>query len=137
MSWKDSLDQDRAVGVIVRNGKTWLIHRFRDGQEYWCFPGGGVEEGESVEQALERELAEELGIKITRKKLLFKIENAGRFEHYFLIEDYVGEPKMGGPELEIMNEQNQYILEEINLSEISKINLFPPGIAKRVEEVQK
>ena len=34
----------------------------------WVTPGGGVEEGESFEQALERELYEELGLKISVKE---------------------------------------------------------------------
>lgn len=55
-----------AVGVITRNNKFLVAqreqHKHQGGR--WEFPGGKVEDGEQVEQALIRELKEELGIKI-------------------------------------------------------------------------
>ncbi|HMM85893.1 NUDIX domain-containing protein [Azohydromonas sp.] len=58
---------DVAVGVLIdRNGRFLLTSR-PDGKVYagyWEFPGGKLEAGESVEQALRRELHEELGITI-------------------------------------------------------------------------
>jgi 8-oxo-dGTP diphosphatase len=53
-----------AAGLIVR-GDTVLIGQRRPGQPMglkWEFPGGKMEPGESAEQALRRELDEELGI---------------------------------------------------------------------------
>ena len=54
-----------AVGVLLRDdGEFLLTSRPADKvyQSYWEFPGGKLEQGESVEQALRRELHEELGI---------------------------------------------------------------------------
>lgn len=48
-----------ARAVIVRGDKVALIHVVKDG--YYKIPGGGVDEGESVEQALHREVKEESG----------------------------------------------------------------------------
>ncbi len=52
----------RVSALIFRDDKILLFHRFRDGNEYWVIPGGGVEEGETVEEALQRELWEETSI---------------------------------------------------------------------------
>jgi 8-oxo-dGTP diphosphatase len=56
-----------AVGVLIRADGAFLLTSRPAGKAYagyWEFPGGKLEEGESVEQALRRELHEELGIEI-------------------------------------------------------------------------
>ena len=56
-----------AVGVLIAPDDQFLLTTRPPGKVYaghWEFPGGKVEPGESVEQALARELREELGIQI-------------------------------------------------------------------------
>ena len=58
---------DVAVGVLVDADGRFLLTSRPDGKVYagyWEFPGGKLEAGETVEQALRRELHEELGITI-------------------------------------------------------------------------
>jgi len=58
---------DVAVGVLIDAAGRFLLTSRPEGKVYaghWEFPGGKVEPGESVEQALRRELHEELGITI-------------------------------------------------------------------------
>ncbi len=54
----------RARVVIVDDGRVALIKRVRAGRRYYLFPGGGVEEGETPEQAAIREAREELGVDV-------------------------------------------------------------------------
>lgn len=62
----DGLDLDgpvlrrRAVRAVVLRGRTLLLLRTRDG--HFAFPGGGVQPGESDEDALRREVEEECGL---------------------------------------------------------------------------
>ena len=59
--------QDVAVGVLIRPDGAFLVTSRPAGKVYaghWEFPGGKVDPGETVEQALARELHEELGITI-------------------------------------------------------------------------
>ena len=42
---------------------------------------------------------------------------------------------MGGPELERMNEKNQYILEQRDVKKLSEINLLPKGIADKITKL--
>lgn len=56
-----------AVGVLLQPDERFLLTSRPEGKVYagyWEFPGGKLESGESVEQALRRELQEELGIVI-------------------------------------------------------------------------
>ena len=56
-----------AVGVLVRADGAFLLTSRPEGKAYagyWEFPGGKLEAGETVEQALRRELQEEIGITI-------------------------------------------------------------------------
>jgi len=58
---------DVAVGVLVRPDGAFLLTSRPMGKVYagyWEFPGGKLEAGETVEQALRRELQEEIGITI-------------------------------------------------------------------------
>jgi 8-oxo-dGTP diphosphatase len=62
---------DVAVGVLLQ-GEAFLLTSRPEGKVYagyWEFPGGKLEAGESVEQALRRELQEELGITIGAAQL--------------------------------------------------------------------
>ena len=51
------------VSAILRwQGRMLLCRQEKPGKEYWLLPGGGVDAGESLIEALRRELREELGV---------------------------------------------------------------------------
>ncbi len=88
-----------AVGVIVRTDGAVLLADRPAGKPYagyWEFPGGKIEKGESVEQALERELAEELGVRVRSAEpwtvLEYDYPHAYVRLHFQRIFDWLGTP---------------------------------------------
>ncbi len=61
----------RVAAVVVRDGRVLLARHEKRGESYWVLPGGAVEPGETVAEALVRELREEAGLEIEVGELLF------------------------------------------------------------------
>jgi 8-oxo-dGTP diphosphatase len=87
-----------AAALILR-GNEILIGQRRPDQPMalqWEFPGGKIEPGESAEQALARELDEELGIRATVGPLVIRIRhnyrNGGAVDlQFFIVREFSGE----------------------------------------------
>ena len=75
----------RAGAVVIDDQDRVLLHRCEDGGPFYEIPGGGVEAGETVEQAVLRELEEEAGLIGEIVRPLALIWKDGRREHYFLL----------------------------------------------------
>jgi ADP-ribose pyrophosphatase YjhB (NUDIX family) len=52
----------RVSAILRRENRILLVRQEKPGREYWLLPGGGVHAGESLVDALRREIAEEIGI---------------------------------------------------------------------------
>lgn len=66
------------MGAVCRRDDAVLLHRMVP-ESWWAVPGGRVEPGEIAEEAMARELLEELGLALTPGRLLAVIET--RFSH--------------------------------------------------------
>jgi 8-oxo-dGTP diphosphatase len=91
---------DVVVGIIL-NGNKFLVERRRLDEKVdpgiVCLPGGHVKTDESKEEALKRELREELGINVKRLKFIcknFYIASNGEKQnaYCYLVTDYEGKP---------------------------------------------
>jgi len=81
-------------GIILKEDKILLNHRINHGKEYFSFPGGGQEVGETLEQTAIREIKEETSVSATIGKLVYHIVWDNGIENFYYICDHVdGDPK--------------------------------------------
>ena len=61
----------RVTGVVIEDGQILLLDQDTDTGRSWSLPGGKVEEGEALSEALIREMREETGIDVSVGRLLY------------------------------------------------------------------
>lgn len=128
----------RANAIIVRDNKILLIHRKKNGDEYWVFPGGGIEEGESGEEAVSREVKEETDLEVTKITEVFKADNDdGRIHPYYLVEVGEGKPKLSAMAPEEVNDNNWYNPEWIELGKLEGLKIYPAGGYRKFLEMYR
>lgn len=114
----------RASAIVIKAGKVLLIHRRKEGKEYWVFPGGGVEKDEIDKEAVVREVREETGLEVRCTQKFAEHEAKGK-NHPFFICGIIQDDKLifSGPEEQ--TEDNWYQPEWKDLSEIRELTLYP------------
>lgn len=133
----------RAGIILIEDDKVALIERHRAGLEYYVFPGGGVDEGETTEQAAIREALEELGVEVAIRKKVAVIHFDQSRQVYFLVERMRGEFGSGTGEEFTDADPNDpqegiYIPIWMPIEELPKHEkVFPEGVAKLVVESKK
>ena len=131
----------RVAGIIPMGEGFALMHRTGNKVsgilDYHVFPGGGLEEGETLEEGVAREVKEEFGIEVKVKEKMYELINGevNREEYFFLCEYISGELGTGnGPEFNNdpkYADRGNFIPEIIKREDIEKINLLPGEIKEK------
>lgn len=128
----------RAGIILIEDDKVALIERHRAGLDYYVFPGGGVDEGETPEQGALREAMEELGVEVAIRQTVAEIHFDNSTQKYFLVERVGGEFGSGsGEEYTDADPDNPeegiYIPIWMPIDELpGQENVYPEGIVKLV-----
>jgi len=115
----------RVAAVLVKDKKILLISHQKGGQIYWLLPGGGVDFGESLDQALKRELQEELNIKVKVNEPVLicdSIDDEGRrhiLNICFFCEYLSGEYVLG-------QEERLYEFDFFEKEKLTDLKIYPP-----------
>lgn len=123
--------------IIIEDNKLLTMFRRKiknDGsvKEYYVIPGGGLEEGETLEENVIRELKEEFNVDIEIIKFLGTEEYDDTIANFFLCKIVNGTPKLGGEELERMTPQNYYEIKYIDLKDIDNYDINAKDIIKNL-----
>ncbi|MDI9885935.1 NUDIX hydrolase [Streptomyces sp. HNM0645] len=87
-----------SAAIIVHGGRVLMVRRrVSEGELMWQFPAGGIEEGESPEEAAVRETLEETGLEVKALRLLGQRVHpkTGREMSYTAAEVVAGEAHVG------------------------------------------
>lgn len=120
-------------GLLVEGGSILLCHRRPDRSWYpdvWDVPGGHLDEGETLADALVRELGEELGVKVDRRTMSTAavLRGADVVLYLLRIRGWVGEPHNAAPE-----EHDE--VRWFGIGDLTRVELAHPGFLSVFAEV--
>ncbi len=125
------INQRQAVVAIIRKSNRFLFVKRSDYTEsakgYWCPVSGGIEKNETQEEALKREVKEEVDLDVIAVRKICEIPSHDNqsFLHYWTAEIVSGEAKVASHEatetkwvtLEEMKQLNPIFQEDIQIFE--------------------
>jgi len=124
--------RNSAKALIIKDGKM-LATKIKDKDDvFYIMPGGGQESGETLEEAVRREVEEEFGLLVEPKSLEFVIEGVTgesfhRVDLVFLCE-YIKEI----PNAEITGDYNQIGFDWLPIENLMNEPLYPSRLRKQI-----
>ena len=121
-------------GIVIHDGKLLAILRHRDNQEYYVFPGGHVDPGETLSQTCEREVLEETSVIARPFRELYKFWYEDHKHHrgdgwqtFMACEYQSGEPHPTDAEeyTDPLRRGGTYEPVWLSLEEVEKVDLRP------------
>jgi ADP-ribose pyrophosphatase YjhB (NUDIX family) len=114
-----------AGALILGDGKLLLVKRgAHPGYGKWSVPGGLVELGEKVQDAMVREVKEEVGVDVEAVKLTdvadtITLDNSGRVQYHFVVVNFVA--RIVGGELKTASDISE--ARWVPIDEVEKVDL--------------
>ncbi|HNR34384.1 MAG TPA: NUDIX hydrolase [Candidatus Hydrogenedentes bacterium] len=128
--------QIRVAAVIIRKGEILLARHERNGKRYWVLPGGGVEYGESLEEALAREILEETHFKIRVGRLLFLFDSI-RYDGRRHVVNICFRARITGGRLKVGREGRLVDVRFVPLKRLSRIRVCPDLSREILRQLRK
>ena len=130
---KDNVYKVRATGVLIENNSLLLVKQKLSNNKDWSLPGGRVEPGETLEQALIREMKEETGLDVEPIRMLYvcDVEASGNTVLHitFLTKQIGGEITLP------TNEFDENPIHDVRFIPIDELNEY--GISEKFVELIK
>jgi len=117
----------RVAAIIVRDGEILLVRHVKHGKTYWLLPGGGVRYGETLEEALGRELKEETNLDVVVERPVMINDSVPPDRHRHVLNIYFTARITGG---RLLAEESD-VLKEVRffpIETLADLPLFYPDI---------
>lgn len=114
----------RVAAIIVRKDKILLAKHEREGVGYWVLPGGGVDYGETAEEALVRELKEEADLDIRVNNLVMVNDSVPPDKHRHIINLYFTADITGG-KLKLGHDPRLVGMQFVPLRKLPTLTMYP------------
>lgn len=116
-------------GIIIENDYVYLMFRRRikengEIKEYYVIPGGGINENETLEENVKREVKEEFSVDVKINGYIGKDESEETIANFFSCSIINGTPKLGGEELDRCTESNYYEVRKVKIEDLDKIDVM-------------
>jgi 8-oxo-dGTP diphosphatase len=114
-------------GLIFQDSQVLLVKRGQEpGAGQWSIPGGMVDLGETVKEAVKREIREETGLRVEVRDLVEVFErilpdDQGRIQYHYVVLDYLC--RVVGGRLEASSDAAEVVFYPI--PDLSNLKLFP------------
>ena len=115
----------RAAVAVLHEGRLLLVEHTKNARSYWLLPGGGLEWGESLHEAVAREVKEETGLEVVVGDLLYVSETISPDRERHLVH-LVFQGELRGGEIAVPEEERITDVRWIELSAVSQLTLHPP-----------
>jgi len=128
---ENTLFQLRVTGILIEDKKILLVKQKVNEDRDWSLPGGRLEHGESMEEALIREITEETGLDSSIIKLLYICEKPDDIQPIihvtFLLE------KKGGELTHPTNEYDENPIRDVKM--VSIMDLCKYGFTEKFRDL--
>lgn len=116
-------------GIIIEDDYVYLMFRRRikenkEVKEYYVIPGGGINENETLEENVKRELKEEFSVDVEILGFLGTDESEDAIANFFSCKIINGTPTLGGEELDRCTETNYYEVRKVKIEDLDKIDVI-------------